>query len=389
MSAFSWIDEQLGDLQKRGTLREKAVSKPLPHGRIERDGEVLWNFAGNDYLNLAGDARLIHAAETALHESGVGARASALVSGRTHWHEQLESRLAQFKNTEAALLFPTGYAANLGTICSLVSSEDVVLCDRLNHASIIDGIRLSKAKLKVFPHCDVDALESELAKCQDYRRRLIVTDAVFSMDGTCAPIKQQVELAEKYDAMLLVDEAHATGVYGKHGAGLLEEANIHSECVVAVGTLSKAVGCLGGYVTASGKLIHWLWNAARPQIFSTALPPAMCAAALEAINIVEQEPQRRHWLRETSLELQNLLRDWGCEIPEHINSPIIPVIVGDPAETMRLADKLKSAGILVAGIRPPTVPLGTSRLRISLSYAHKGDGIHALELALRNTFAER
>jgi len=384
-----WIDEQLADLQKRGTLREKAVSKPLPNGRIERDGTVLWNFAGNDYLDLAGDVRLIKAAQAVLQESGAGARASALVSGRTHWHERLESRLAQFKNTEAALLFPTGYAANVGTICSLVGSEDVVLCDRLNHASLIDGIRLSKAKLRVFPHRDADALESELAKCQDYRRKLIVTDAVFSMDGTCAPVQDQMTLAEKYGAMLLVDEAHATGMYGKHGAGLLEEANIHSEYVVAVGTLSKAVGCLGGYVAGSEQLIRWLWNAARPQVFSTALPPAICAAALEAIDIIEQEPQRRQWLREKSLELQHLLRDWGCEIPEHIDSPIIPVIVGNPAETMRLAEQLKSAGILVAGIRPPTVPLGTSRLRISLSYAHKGEGIHALELALRSIFGER
>lgn len=389
MNVYAWIDEQLEELQQRGTLRHRAVSKPLPDGRMERDGKVLWNFAGNDYLGLAGDSRLVQAAQSALQESGVGARASALVSGRTHWHHRLEEKLAQFKQCEAALLFPTGYAANVGTICSLVGPQDVVLCDRLNHASIIDGIRLSKAKLKVIPHRDCDVLDSELARCNDYRRRLIVTDAVFSMDGTCAPIRQQVDLAEKYDAMLLVDEAHATGVYGQHGAGLLEEAHIHSDCVVAVGTLSKAVGCLGGYVAGSEKLIQWLWNAARPQVFSTALPPAICAAALEAISIIEQEPERRAWLRASSLELQQLLRSWGCELPDHVNSPIIPILVGDPAETMRLAEELKSVGVLVAGIRPPTVPLGTSRLRVSLSYAHKGEGMHALQLALRNIFGDR
>ena len=382
---LSFLADGLAKLDAAKLRRQRRIVEPLSNGRCQINGQVLWNFAANDYLGLAEDNRLTEAAAKAMRESGVGSRASPLVTGRTHWHARLEERLARFKRTEAAILFPTGFAANVGTITASVESQDVVFCDRLNHASLIDGCRLSRARLRVTPHADVAALERELNKARGARRRLIVTDSLFSMDGDAAPLAELLDLAVRTDSLLLIDEAHATGLFGEHGTGLLEDvlksASVTAEAkrrVIAVGTLSKAIGVQGGFVTGGQELIDWLWNSARPQVFSTALSVPLCAAACASIDIIEAEPQRRSKLLEMSAHLRDQLRCQGWRIPENVIGPIIPVIIGEPQRTLDLAERLQAQGILVAGIRPPTVPAGTSRLRISVSFSHGDEGLAAL-----------
>jgi 8-amino-7-oxononanoate synthase len=365
--SLDWISAELAAWEQAGLRRARRVTRPLPGGSIEVNGKSLLNLAANDYLCLAGDERLARAAQAVLSEAGVGARASALVSGRTIWHEQLERRLAQFEHSESAILFPTGYAANVGTITALVDRDDSVFCDRLNHASLIDGCRLSGARLHVIPHGDLTALEEELGKASSRRRRLIVIDSVFSMDGDVADLPELVALAEQYDAMLLIDEAHATGVLGTGGRGLAEYFDIHSERLVRVGTLSKSLGCLGGFVVGPQSLVEWLWNKARPQVFSTALPPAIAAAACAAIDIVEHEPERRERLAALSNALRTRLVDAGLLVPKtRLSTPILPVVLKEEDRTLQAAARLEEAGFLVAAIRPPTIPAGSSRLRVSL-----------------------
>lgn len=376
--------EQLCALEDRGLRRRKRTVSPLPHGRCLLNQRTVWNFAANDYLGIANHPNLIQAAIEAMQESGVGARASALVTGRTQWHEQLEQRICRFKQAESAILFPTGYAANVGTITALASSEDVILCDRLNHASLIDGSRLSKAAFKVIAHADPDAYRTQLERASEYRRRIMVTDSVFSMDGDHAPLKEMAALAEEFDALLIVDEAHATGVFGERGTGLLSAQHVDSDRVIPVGTLSKAIGLQGGFVTGSEALTDWLWNSARPQVFSTALPIPICAAAIAAFDLTEAEPERRDWLASNSQRVITVLREQGWNVPDEARGPVIPVLIGEEKETVRLATLLEQQEILVAAIRPPTVPHGTSRLRISLSYAHGEEGILSLISAMNS-----
>lgn len=405
ISPLDWVSGELAALEGANLRRRRREVTPLPEGKCSLEGRTLWNFSGNDTLGLAGDPRLAEAAAEALRDCGSGARASALVTGRTPWHARLEERLARFKGTEAAILFPTGYAANVGTIGALVGPPDVVFCDRLNHASLIDGCRLSRARFQVYsrgnatletsaetsepppqvqqPSLSGDvplaALAAVLKKGGAARRRLIVTDSLFSMDGDAAPLAELVQLTEQYNAMLLVDEAHATGVFGRRGTGLVEMlVSPSSSALVAVGTLSKAVGAQGGFVTGSRELIDWLWNSARTQMFSTALSPAACAAAARAIDIIEEEPERRTWLAAAAARVQQELREMGWNVPRNVAGPIIPVLVGDPPSTLTLASELERQGLLIIPIRPPTVPHGTSRLRISLSHAHGEEGIAAL-----------
>jgi 8-amino-7-oxononanoate synthase len=380
---FAWLGTEFDRLDQQGLRRTRRMTEPLLGGRCRREGKTLWNFAGNDYLGLADHPRLIEAARAAIDEAGLGARASALVTGRTAWHAQLEDRLARFKGAESAILFPTGFAANVGTITALVGPEDAVFCDRLNHASLVDGCRLSRARLRVYPHGDTDALRRELGKAAQFRRRLIVTDSLFSMDGDHAPLAGLVQLAREFDAMLLVDEAHATGVFGSRGTGLLEELSETAEEAIAVGTLSKAIGLQGGFVTGSREITDWLWNTSRTQMYSTALSVPMCAAALAAIDCIEQEPERRRWLKRAWERLHENLQQHGWTLPNGCVGPIQPVLIGDPEKTMRLAEVLQARGILVAAIRPPTVPARTSRLRISLSYAHGEEGLDALMQAFQ------
>jgi len=378
-SLNSELRDELRRLSEQGLLRSRREVIPLPGGQCRLNGQTLWNFASNDYLGLADDPRLKQAAIDAIQVSGIGARASPLVTGRTDWHARLESAISRFKQTESAILFPTGFAANLGTIGALAGPDDIVICDRLNHASLIDGIRQTRARLRVIPHGDVTACRQQLQQATGTRRRLIVTDSVFSMDGDHAPLRELHDCAEEFDAILIVDDAHATGVFGDRGTGLLEVAGISaSQRVISIGTLSKAIGLQGGFVAGSSVLINWLWNSARTQVYSTALSIPVCAAAVTAFELITAEPERRHWLRETSSQVIAGLRQSGWHVPDPARGPILPVLVGDAALTMQLASALEERGILVAAIRPPTVPAGTARLRVSLCVSHGQEGIAAL-----------
>jgi 8-amino-7-oxononanoate synthase len=322
------------------------------------------------------------AAAEAATRHGWGSGASPLISGHDLCHRRLERALAEFEGTEAALLFPSGFAANAGTIAALVGPGDVVLTDRKNHASLLDGCRLSRADVRPYPHADCGRLEKLLERSGHYRRRLIVTDGLFSMDGDLAPLDGLVELACRYDAMLMVDEAHATGVFGPQGRGTAEHLGVEDRVDVRVGTLSKALGCVGGFVAGSQVLIEWLLNRARPYVFSTAPPAAMAAAAAAALEIVLGEPGRRERLLEQAAELRDTLAREGWDTGRSA-SQIIPIIVGGPDRAVQLAARLRDRGFFVPAIRPPTVPEGEACLRISLTVGHTAEMIAGLVDALK------
>ncbi|MFO0918148.1 MAG: 8-amino-7-oxononanoate synthase [Planctomycetaceae bacterium] len=382
MRKLPWLADDLQQRANDGLLRRRRETRWLPDGWCEIDGRRVSNFIANDYLNLAGDPRVVHAAETALRQSGLGARASALLGGRSDWHVRLERRLADFEGQDAAILFPTGLAANLGTVSALVSEHDAVFSDRLNHASLIDGCRLSKARVQIYRHDELDTLDRILGEAHDRPRRWIVTDGAFSMDGDLAPLPDLCDLAERHRAELIVDEAHATGVFGNTGRGTAEHFGVEDRIAVRIGTLSKALGALGGFVTGSQTLIDYLWNAARTQVFSTALPPAVCAAAEAAVTIVQQEPGRIARLHELSNFLRTKLATAGVEVLAGSTGPIIPIVLNDPQRAVAVANRLEDRGFLVGAIRPPTVPRGTSRLRISVSTAHAESRLDELATAL-------
>lgn len=376
---WDWLDADLQRLRDEGLWREVRTIKSLPDGWCEVDGRRVRNLSSNDYLNLAHDPRVMTAAKEALDEAGVGAGASALVSGRSPWHERLEKAICEFEGTDAAVLFPTGYAANLGTVSALVTDQDVVFCDRLNHASLVDGCRMSGARLRVYRHDRLEVLERELRKASSGKRRWIVTDAVFSMDGDLAPLPELCDLAEAFDARLIVDEAHGTGVFGENGRGVCEHFGVEDRVAVRVGTLSKAIGALGGFVACSSSARDWLWHSARTQIFSTALPPAVCAAATRSLSIIRSEPQQRQNLQSLSAEFR---RQMAGRLTSEGEGPIIPVRCEQPEATQKLASELLNAGFLVGAIRPPTVPQGTSRLRICLTASCRLSEIDRLESLL-------
>ena len=378
---MDFITKELETLRRQGLHREFKTLDGATDRLVMLYGTTFLCFSSNNYLGLANDPRLVAAAKDALDEYGVGAGASRLVSGNQRVHRDLEKRLAEFKGTEAAIVFPTGYMANVGTIAALVGEGDAVLVDRLDHASIIDGARLSKAKLLVYSHCDLGSLEQALAQARGYRRRLVVTDTVFSMDGDLAPLHEIALLAKRYDAMVMADDAHGTGVLGEHGRGALEHAGCEGEIEVVMGTLSKAIGCLGGFVVGERRLIDYLRNTARSFIYTTALAPAMCAAAIAALDLIEREPERRAALCENVAAFKAGLRTKGHET-DHSPSPIVPIILGEPARAMEKSRELYANHIFVPAIRPPTVPKGTSRLRVSLMAGHTRDDIERLLLLL-------
>jgi 8-amino-7-oxononanoate synthase len=381
-----WIDDALGDLDRSGLRRRLAVRSAAQSALVVIDGRSLINFGSNDYLGLASDERLIEAARIASEREGWGGGASPLVSGRGESHAELERRLAAFEGTEAALVFPSGFAANAGVVPALADEGDAIFGDAKNHASLIDGCRLSKGTRFVYPHRNCAALETMLRDGGHFRRRLIVTDSLFSMDGDLAPLVHIAELAERYDAMLMVDEAHATGVFGPKGCGVVDHFAVPCPALkervhVRMGTLSKALGSGGGFVCGAQSLIDWLANRARTYVFSTAQPPATSAAAIAALDIVEREPNRRESLLRNAAALRERLREGGWNTGDS-ESQIIPIINGDAHRTMRLAASLREAGFFVPGIRPPSVPEGESLLRLSLCYHHTTEMIGGLTEAL-------
>ena len=340
-------------------------------GTVLLNGERIADFASNDYLGLAADPRLARAASAVLQAEGVGAGAARLISGNHPIHEVLERALARFKGCEQALLFPSGYMANVGAIPALVGPRDVIYSDALSHASLIDGCRLSKATIRVFPHADINALAALLeADRHQFRRALIVVEGIFSMDGDLFPLDELVPLARRFDAWTYVDDAHGTGVLGASGAGSVEHFGMTGQIDVIVGTLGKAMGTSGAYVAGSQRLVDFLTNRARSFIFTTGTPPAIAAATLESLRVVQVESWRRDAVRARATRLRARLRGAGREASGMSDGHIIPIMIGDPMHTMRLVADMRRRGFLVGGVRPPTVPTGTSRLRISVSAIH-------------------
>jgi 8-amino-7-oxononanoate synthase len=383
---LNWIHAELQTLVDDGLFRRRREVTPLSGGRYLVDGREVWDFASNDYLGLASDSRVVAAASDVLNSHGVGAKASPLVSGRTDLHAKLERELADFEGAPAAILFPTGMAANVGTVTSLASADDVVFSDRLNHASLIDGSRLSGAKLRIYRHDDLANLDESLAR-ESARRKFIVTDSVFSMDGDLAPLAELCEIGERHSAAVIVDEAHGTGVFGQRGRGVAELLNVENRVAVRVGTLSKAIGTIGGFVTGSQALIDFLWNKARTQIYSTALPPAVCAAAIAAIQIIRSEPSRRERLQAAAKTFRDQLRQAGVSPLTGSVGPIVPIVLNEPQAAIAVAEQLFSDGFLVGAIRPPTVPRGTSRLRVTLHANIPDDVMQSLASCLSKAIA--
>jgi 8-amino-7-oxononanoate synthase len=370
---FETLAQELQNLAARDLRRRLTeVEEVLPGGKVRLGGEVLLNLSSNDYLGLSQDPRLIDAAQKAAARWGVGAGASRLVAGHLALHREVEATLAAFKGTEAAVIFSTGYMANLGTISALVGAGDKIFCDKLNHASIYDGINLSGATLARFPHRDMSRLESLLQKAGT-GRRLIVTDSVFSVDGDLAPLQDLVELKDRYDAVLMVDEAHATGVLGPKGAGLADALGFTQRVEVHMGTFSKALGSLGGYVAGDQRLIDYLHNRARSFIYSTALPPQVLGAIGAALDVVTQEPERRRYLLSEAESFRETLTQAGFDLLGS-ETQIVPVLVGENARTLEFAGRLRERGLLAVAFRPPTVTPGRARVRFSLSAGHaRGD----------------
>lgn len=376
--------------QDLDALRARSLDRHLreisgPQGpEVEIGGRRLINFSSNDYLGLANDPRLREAATAAIHEFGFGAGASRLISGNLSPHLRLERALAKWKETEAALCFSSGYAAALGTIPALVTKNDMVLLDKLCHASLIDGAKLSGGVLRVFPHNHLRKLESHLEwtrREHPGRRVLIVTESVFSMDGDRAPLLELVGLKKRFGALLMLDEAHAVGVIGPNGRGLAAAEDLNNDVDVQMGTLSKALGAGGGYICGSRTLIEWLINRARSFIYSTAPPPATVAAALAAVDYLAspEGEERRLLLRERIRLIQQLLPLAGLKEEDvAARSAIFPWIVGDEKAALDLAAALQDDGFLVPAIRYPTVPKGSARLRITVTAAHEEDQIRAL-----------
>jgi len=363
------FEQELAQFEQQNLRRKLRVTSDHNGSSVMLDGQRVILLCSNDYLGLARHPALEQAACSAMKQYGFGSGASRLVSGSSFLHQELEERLALFKGTEAALLFNTGYAANTGIIPAVASTGDVVLSDSLNHASIIDGCRMSKAQVHVYRHRDMDHVEDYLKNAAYARRKLIVTDGVFSMDGDIAPLPELVRLAEQYGAMLMVDDAHATGVLGRGGKGTVEHFNLEGRVHIQMGTLGKALGSFGAYVAGSRSLIDYLINSARSFIFSTALPPALCAASIAALDIVEQEPELRNRLWKVRARLAEGLTSIGIDT-KGSETPIIPIMTGDARGAMSVSSLLLEAGIFAPAIRPPTVPEGTSRIRTTVTALH-------------------
>ena len=381
-AALGWLTAGLERLAADGLERPQRVRDGRQGGTVVLDGRPLVNFGSNDYLGYAGDVRLTKAASRAACAEGFGAGASPLVSGHSRAHERLEQALAELLDVPAAVTFSSGFAANAATIAALVGPGDLIASDERNHASIIDGCRLSRARVRVYPHRDVAALDALLATdAAGHRRRLIVTDTLFSMDGTLAPLADLCDVAGRHGAMLMVDEAHATGVFGVRGSGLVEEAGCADGVHIRTGTLSKALGAAGGFVAGHADLIRWLRHAARGWVFSTAHPPAVAAAATQAIELLAEEPRRRGELRTRAAAFRDRLAAAGLDLGGAA-AQIVPIVAGPPAAAVALSAALAEGGFFVPAIRPPSVPPGRSLVRASLSWLHADSDLTALADAI-------
>jgi len=375
---MDFIEEGLNYLKQQNLHRQlKTMNSPQASKTIVNGKECIL-LASNNYLGLTEHPELKAAAKEAVDLWGTGSGGSRLITGNMRLHEELEETIARFKGTEAAIVFNTGYMANMGTITALMGRKDIIFSDELNHASIIDGCRLSQAKTVIYPHKNINVLEKLIQENNGYRHTFIITDGVFSMDGDLAPLPQLVDLAEQYNAWLKVDDAHATGVMGHRGAGTAEHFGLEGKIPIQIGTLSKAIGSTGGFVAGSYDLIDYLRNKARSFIYSTALSPSVIAAALAGFKVLRKFPQIRENLHLNAQYLRSGLHEIGYTILTD-ESPVIPILIGDASTTMQMAKQLLDLGVFAPGIRPPTVPQGMSRLRVTVMATHtRGDLDQAL-----------
>ncbi|MEK3800350.1 glycine C-acetyltransferase [Peribacillus sp. FSL H8-0477] len=379
MQGFNDLQEELDRMRKEGTFRQLVTLQSEQGARVVINGREVIQLSSNNYLGLTNHPRLKQAAIKAIEKYGAGTGSVRTIAGTLTMHQELEKKLAAYKHTEASLVFQSGFTTNQGVLSAVLSEDDVVISDELNHASIIDGIRLTKAARSVYKHMDMLSLESALADTQNYRKRLIVTDGVFSMDGTIAPLPKIVKLAEKYDALIMVDDAHASGVLGENGRGTVNHFGLDGKVDIQVGTLSKAMGVLGGYVAGPQVLIDYIIHKGRPFLFSTSHPPAVTMACMEAVNVLIEEPKRIEKLWTNSEFFKQGLRSLGFDTGKS-ETPITPVMIGDEALTLKLADKLLENGVFAQGIVFPTVAKGQARIRTIVTSQHsKAD----LEQALR------
>ena len=365
----------LDDLRARGTYFRLRVLDDQQGPVCHYDGRQVINLASNNYLGLCNDARLAEAATRAIAQFGVGSGAVRTIAGTMRLHMELEEKIARFKNVEACVVFQSGFTANAGTVSSILGKGDFILSDELNHASIIDGARLSGAKIKVFRHKDVAHAEELLQEIEhEPGRKLIITDGVFSMDGDIGPVGGLAALAEKYGAIMMVDDAHASGVLGRNGRGSVDHFGVHGKVDVQVGTLSKAIGSLGGYVCGSRDLIDYLYHRARPFLFSTSHPPSVAASCIAAFDILESEPERIDRLWSNTRYFQGQLKTAGFDIggisTPASETPITPIILGDGRQTMDFSRALFERGIMATGIAFPTVPEGKARIRCIVTSEH-------------------
>jgi 8-amino-7-oxononanoate synthase len=379
---WSELQAELAQREADNLMRHRRLVGGAQQPHLVVDGKEVLSFCSNDYLGLASHPGLVAALQSSAEHAGVGAGASHLITGHHQLHHQAEEMLAAFVRLPRALLFSTGYMANLGVVTALLGRHDAVFADRLNHASLNDAAVLSRAELQRFPHNDMDVLEKLLSTSQA-KRKLVVVDAVFSMDGDLAPVPQLLELCERYNAWLMLDDAHGFGVLGDDGRGVLQHFGIAHPRIIYMATLGKAAGVFGAFVAGDARMIEYLLQKSRPYIYTTAMPPALCGALCAAVPLIEQGDARRQQLHTLVQTLKGRLKlaRWRLDLSE---TPIQPLIIGSNEEALRVSECLLERGILVPTIRPPTVPQGTARLRISLSAAHEFQDVEQLVNALHD-----
>ncbi len=381
---LSYLSDQIASWREAGTYQTPRELQSACEPVSRFDGKEVINLASNNYLGLANHPKLVEAALHATRRYGVGSGAVRTISGTMSLHLELERRIAAFKNTEACIVFQSGFTANSGAVSAILGPDDFIVSDALNHASIIDGCRLSKAKIKVFPHRDVEAAQAILSELDGTPgRKLLITDGVFSLDGDIAPLPALVEVAERHGAVMMIDDAHASGVLGQNGRGTVDHYGMHGRVHIQVGTLSKAVGVLGGYVCGSRDLIDFLYHRGRPLLFSTSHPPAVAAACLAAFDLLECEPERVEKLWSNTKYFKEKLVAEGFDTGAS-ETPITPIMVGDAAQAHALSNGLFEEGLLATGIGYPTVPKGMARVRTIVTATHTRAQLdRALEILYR------
>ncbi|MCX3303778.1 glycine C-acetyltransferase [Bacillus sp. NEAU-CP5] len=380
MKEFEFLKAELDKMKENKTWQQMKQIETKQGPSVEVKGENVIQLSSNNYLGLTSHPRLVEAAKRAAEEFGAGTGSVRTIAGTFTMHNELEKKLANFKKTEAALVFQSGFTTNQGVLSSILTKEDIVISDELNHASIIDGIRLTKADKKVYRHVDMDDLERVLKKSMNYRMRLIVTDGVFSMDGNIAPLPDIVKLAEAYDAFVMVDDAHASGVLGKNGRGTVNHFGLDGRVHIQVGTLSKAIGVLGGYAAGSQVLIDYLRHKGRPFLFSTSHPPAVTAACIEAIDVLLEEPEHMEKLWENTAYFKDKLVQMGLTLTKS-ETPIVPILIGEEEKAQALSDHLLTRGVFAQSIVYPTVAQGKARIRTIITAEHTKEELdRALEV---------